>query len=272
LSHPDGQVRYRALESLTMSGTETVQILEPLLSLEMRLKGIERWCALIGYSFVLAALLASLMAGVADHPVEWFMLVYAPICLTWLLVYSRPKGNQLTRSICDAVVGLKEIEAIGLLIDLSRFELDSKSLQDALKEMLPRLHASDSKLLSSRHQLRLVQLLEVKGDAPLLMSVLSAVEQVGDDTAVPFVEQIAAMEGEQLWQLELKERAAECLHHLANRVEIEGRASTLLRPTDQHEHALGLLRPVSGAESGPESNLLIPVLTEPDAPAQTVDV
>jgi HEAT repeat protein len=151
----------------------------------------------------------------------------------------------------------------------------SKTLQVAL----PQLRANDRSPLSVEEREALLKTLEGE-DYALIVAVLKALEQIGDERALPAVEKLLATETSEhrnlFWtrllygdgaahqrrvgMAEVRKAAQECLPYLRVRAEEARQAKTLLRPTGISETVAGetLLRSAQGATSTEVEQLLRP--------------
>jgi hypothetical protein len=133
-------------------------------------------------------------------------------------------------------------------------------LAGALLRLLPRLQYSDTKRWRSDDRRLLLLPLENRFDPELTLCMLKTLEQVGDETALPLVRQLAGM---RLYDPRISQAAHECLPYLTAHAEQVRQAQTLLRATDtvttspddllrpahydtDHEPYEELLRPDSG--------------------------
>lgn len=157
----------------------------------------------------------------------------------------------------------------------SRADLEvKKSAMVALKNLLPQLRADQAAALTAeqRHAL-LIPLRPLAGanskitvtgkgvglrpskspydDIDLTLSILKALEQVGDEKAIPIVEKLTESDATPQMRI-VKEAAEECLQFLEINVERAHQSQTLLRASD----ATNLIA---------SETLLRPVIVQPDA-------
>ncbi len=139
-----------------------------------------------------------------------------------------------------------------------------------LKEMLPRLRASDAAHITPEGMKALLGLLRGP-DYSLTIAVLNTLQQVGDARAIPAVEAVEAETAPptRLWSWwpqvwygewvgnpswdEVRKAARECLPFLRERVEQERQRTTLLRAADTAPESL--LRPAQDHDTPPEQLL-----------------
>lgn len=143
----------------------------------------------------------------------------------------------------------------------------------ALKEILPRLHASDVVYFSADAMNAVVALL-LSEDPALLLATLKALEQIGDEHVIPSVQGMRATwekalpfirdpQAREAYQ-RLVEAADSCLAATGERAQRHRQRQTLLRPA-QNPGSPGetLLRP-AGSTASPPAQLLRPA--NPDDP------
>ena len=188
------------------------------------------------------------------------------ILAAWLHTYLPQRAR---RSLVDLVSTLDDPRFIGpaltmLVPDGITESQTSRALNPhvrnsiviALKNMLPRLRASDNLLLSRDQMKTLLFLLDKPyNDPPLTHSVLRALQQIGDESAIPVVERLARSQ-----RGVIAERANETLEYLRDRLDQKRQAQTLLRASGASE-SIGsdaLLRPVANVGDPAPEQLLRP--------------
>lgn len=164
--------------------------------------------------------------------------------------------------------------AVGVLAILAQ-DRDSELnyyAQQALLNLLPRVRASDAAYIDAEGMAALIELLRVDYDA-LRLALLPALEQIGDERAIPMV---MGVRDSPRVRLEVRQAAAECLPALENRVRLARESATLLRASSgvgPSEAAAQLLRPTTGAPAATD-HLLRPAATgsgTPPEPLKTTD-
>jgi hypothetical protein len=156
-----------------------------------------------------------------------------------------------------------------------------------LKSILPTLKASDAKYMTSEGKEALLSLLHESDDPQLLTATLQALEQIGGQRDIPFVQPLTQWKLPRtlqrihllptglvlLWLTDtyspqsaeeehVREAARNCLLALQERAEQERLRNTLLRPAQAHEDLASVLpRPVQGSSETPPNMLLRPVNT-----------
>lgn len=121
-----------------------------------------------------------------------------------------------------------DLRAVGPLADaLATGDKDMRAVaEEPLMRLLPRLQASDSALLNVTQREALVNALW-KAKPEFALVVLKALEQIGDEKALPMVERLAR--GDKDIDARVTEAAKECLPALRMRAENAKAAQTLLR-------------------------------------------
>lgn len=122
-----------------------------------------------------------------------------------------------------------------------------------LKTLLPSLHMDDANVIQLDQQEALVKLLRHE-DKGLVVAVLKALEQIGDERALVPVERLAM----QTKYPQVQQAAQECLPYLQTRAQEKERVLTLLRPSDSPTAPETLLRPTSAATDDAQEQLLRP--------------
>lgn len=158
-----------------------------------------------------------------------------------------------------------DVRGVGYFVDALTFKDKdvAKEANEALVGLLPQLKASDAHLLNDEQRSILYKQIRGK-DTKLILAILKALEQVGDEKAVPFVQERIDRKHSSGDVLRIQTAAQECMPALKARVEQERAAHTLLRATTANESDSDvLLRPAAGA--GADSTILLqPVESLPD--------
>ena len=95
----------------------------------------------------------------------------------------------------EILARLEEVEVVGTLLEILNIGTRQdwyvrKVIRAALTRLLPRLKASDASRLTPKHWETLHRELQTE-EAPLLLAILKALEQVGDARSLPYVEKLA---------------------------------------------------------------------------------
>ncbi len=154
----------------------------------------------------------------------------------------------------QALATFDDIRAVPFLVTALGYKDQNSQVAaaNALSGLLPRLQASDAALLAPEHHAILNRALkndlELKksGTVRLRIAILQALQQVGDESSLPIVEEMAEGKGKAAGQSEIQWAAQECLPYLRLRAENQRQTQTLLRASDGNmTPADMLLRPAS---------------------------
>lgn len=206
------------------------------------------WGAAIGalHCIVIATILGVLGANPGS-----FGYMYVMICAA---CGSALAPTRLQRALARRVAALDDLRAVGPLCEaLDRQDAATKKIAlGELPRLLLRLRASDRALLNAEQHKALCKAM-AEGETEFRMAALHAIEQIGDETALPLVEALAKKKPSKKKNDESAIfRAREVLAALKERIEKEKDASTLLRPAMGQDAEL--LRPAGhgGGESAEE--------------------
>ncbi len=205
------------------------------------------------------------------------MILIAATALALVLWLVRSTPSRAHNSMIRLITGMKDPRSLGPILTLlmpdrvlgsTEQEYPTTPHSDSLKrpivaacKSLLRTVRADHEVLLTREQMRfLLELLKAPyyGDVGLQLAILKALEQIGDETAVPIVAQIAET---RQWRDVHTVRAAarECLPFLRLRAQQQQAAQTLLRASANSETVIPemLLRPATAtsAECAPEQLL-----------------
>ncbi len=192
----------------------------------------------------------------------------------------------------QALAEYNDLRAAPRLIEILEYNDNSLKADAAtlLEKLLPKLQASDAPMFTPEHHAILNRVLAGKValagkdkalaltlTAKLLTAILVALRQVGTESSLPVVTELAEGKGRAKQFPQLKEAAQECLPFLQSRVENQRQTQTLLRASDGNRTPADmLLRPALDSPSttpadellraAPETNAL-PPLSVSTAPA-----
>jgi HEAT repeat protein len=247
----DRVVAQRALDRM---GPKAIEPLLAMLSLETA-----RWerritvvCGVLVTLTVAAMLQLPALAGFPEG--YWLML----LCIPALVLYAKPFGPH--KRAAEALARVDNIRVIGPLI--AALDLDDPvvvpSAADALKRLLRRIGPDDSAALTESHWATLFRAIDRTGDEELATAALLAVEQVGDERAIPFVAPLESWSGVSMYSEEVRREARACLQLLADQ-SLRGRPGrTLLRAVAGPVSTDALLRAASNAADTNQEALLRP--------------
>jgi hypothetical protein len=166
------------------------------------------------------------------------------------------------------LAGLNSVQAVGPLAEaLDWPDMHSRRIAiEALTQLLPRLHATDAALLNPAQRAALYRTLTMTNagaHSKFLVALLKALEQVGDQAAIPSVENLLKSQPVTSQQKKVHEAARDCLPYLQEQARQDQYSQTLLRaasgPTIPTET---LLRPVSSPQCVETAYLLRADTTE----------
>ena len=190
-------------------------------------------------------------------------LLYSLVCL----VIAEFRGAEKDIEELERVCGVK---AIGPLLEMRNTFLTStqqKAIFHALIKLLPQMKASDVNLLTQKHYESIYSVLKSGGgDAapvvyrePFRHAILKALEQVGDERAIPAVQRIANTPAFLPAARRLRAAAERCLPLLQSNHQTVEATKTLLRASSAEQAAPDtLLRPAALSNPTAPSELLRP--------------
>ncbi len=133
---------------------------------------------------------------------------------------------------------------------------------DALIRLLPRLQATDAERLTAGQHACLQRALQGR-NPELILAILKAFEQIGNESDIPAVMQLAGAQTGKRVSPNLQQAASTCLEFLRQKVDRDRARQSLLRPAERETTpAAHLLRPAHGFEDNqpnrtPASHLVI---------------
>ena len=137
-------------------------------------------------------------------------------------------------------------------------------LGKTLCRLLPQFRADQANLITASQMREMLSLLNTSasgrsvGNGNITLSVLKALEQIGDESAIPAVRNLTSPIYN--YSLEVREAAEQCLNHLYINVGQHREKQTLLRASSSQASATPetLLRPASGTVDTASDQLLRP--------------
>lgn len=178
--------------------------------------------------------------------------------LSIFAIFPLRRPTSLHRLAGEALTKNKDLRVIGPLIEA--LEMDdpyiNRGAVSALIDMLPRLRASDTGLLTPKQMEGLCSTLN-RREPRLILAALKALEQIGDSRALPHVDRLAEQAAYTSEELEIQREARACRSMLVDR-KISSRAGeTLLRASSAPEPSEEtLLRPAQSSTTDPPEILL----------------
>lgn len=188
----------------------------------------------------------------------------------------------------QALAEFDDLRAAPRLIEMLEYNDNGLKIDAAtlLEKLLPKLQASDAPMLTPEHHAILNRLLAGKvalagkdkalaltSTAQLLTAILTALQQVGTESSLPVVTELAEGKGRAKQFPEVQKAARECLPFLQSRAENQRQTQTLLRASDgNHTPADVLLRPAMATPSTIPADELLRAAPETNAPQESVDL
>ncbi len=241
--------RRRALRALDTVGAESLDAVLDLLRAEKRRARVRRRILLWGLAVCVLGAVAVAVLGHASH------VNINPSGL-WIVAVSAVVGRRLQRKAVRRLTEFGDLRCVGFLADaLHDRDRSLRPLAMArLTELLPQMKHSDAGLMSEEQKLSLykaVRLEEARPprveEAQFLVAALGALEQIGDERALPYVEGIAQQAPRSAEEHRVVTAASDSLPALQQRVQNQREAARLLRPAAAPaEGADTLLRPTYG--------------------------
>jgi hypothetical protein len=196
-------------------------------------------------------------------------------------------ATQTQRKGVQALAQFEDVRAVRPLIEAMEYnDKEMKAVAiEKLPVLLPQLRASDAGLLSKEHYAMLNRILNTDlntrkpAAARMRIAVLQALQQVGNESSLPVVEDLAVGKGKAAGYPEVRRAAADCLPFLRVRVDHLRQTQTLLRASDGNLTPPDvLLRPAAASDVTVHADELLraaPAEQTDDVPAtavQTVSV
>lgn len=260
--------------------SESLDTIRTALSQETRLYWRSVWrtvMAFLSFSLLYACGVHRFPNSLLASPSFVLTLVAIMVVAAGLRFAADRKRRLHRRHLTQSLAGHADVRSIGPLIDALKLDdLRTREISyNALIPLLPQLKASDAALLNDSQRTKLLRILSLPIENPLYkdvrdlfrpaknqaieirVSILQALEQVGDSKAIPFVAPLAKQEAKTDGERRIKEAAQECLPALKLRAEQQQTIQTLLRAS-QPSDALPdtLLRAAAGHQDTPSEQLV----------------
>lgn len=192
--------------------------------------------------------------------------IYSLYWLCYALQYavSRYLPTQARQSIARILAETQDMRFLGvglsLLQDNKSDPAVTKSVLIAIRRLLPQIRNDQRDQLTQEQKKAFLHLLiSPYEDVPLTLAVLKALEQVGDEGAMPVVERLAAEPPATPKMKQVRQAACACLEHLHLHAQESHQAQTLLRASaaSSSETSGVLLRPAENTgDTVPPEQLL----------------
>jgi len=252
--------RQTAGAELVALGDEAIAILCCLVVIERKhLKRLNR-----GFSLVSALAWLTFCFSPRPHTTKGYELVFLFTMIAWSCYLCKMYLDEYGRRATRLLMRLEDVRAVGPLLDAMVSHSDDISfisdIRRSLSSLLPRLQASDAKNLLPRHISILNNelthrrtLWKPRVGTDHILTVLKALEQVGDETSLTAVEKLVHITKSE----KVREAAEACLPFLQQRA-VLGK-HTLLRAASHN--TADLLLPAHGAAE-PKSDTLLRAVSE----------
>ena len=213
---------------------------------------------------LLSVVYAAQVALMAAFPNSLIAICFYPISLFWIFFVAIRYGLRYRRT-TEALAAVEDVRMVGPLVERLRGgRTERRSLRvvtQALTRLLPRLQASDASLLTKDQKARLgrylAQLALFGRDTELQIAILYAFQQIGDNQALPVVENLTRSQPRTAAMRRVQQAAVECLPFLQERAQQEYSRETLLRPASGDTRDTNqLLRPLEETDKTDQQHLL----------------
>lgn len=243
------------INATALLGQPTLEDLLSVIQEESKQRKVRSRLAVIFACLIIAGGVVSLIARIKwGIKLQFVPLMGAFTALTVALSAMSQKQKDTTKALAQ----FDDVRAVGAFAEA--LEVPEKDVvavaERKLRELLPRLQASDAPLLDAQQRAILNKKL-LTGNADLVLAILKAYEQVGDSTAVANVETLSR--GTKKWDeaSDVVQAARACLPFLQERLRRAEQEQTLLRASDGNQTAPEtLLRPAAPTQDAQAETLL----------------
>ena len=220
---------------------------------QRRFNRFRLWCVSVYICFFLVGLI--FMFTFKSHVGSWFPILNIFNFLPQIIASGI--NSKRRKKTVEALAKSNDVRIVGPLCDTLSFrdaEM-AKIAQETLIKILPRLQASDAHLLNREQRDRLYGTL-TSGNKPLTLATLKALEQIGDEKAIPEVEKLAnGTRFANIEENEIRDAANHCLPFLRERAAAQKAGQELLRASGLNMNTADLLRPTSSQATEPQELL-----------------
>ncbi|HLJ57687.1 MAG TPA: hypothetical protein VKT77_21810 [Chthonomonadaceae bacterium] len=254
--------RDRARRALDELGASKLDVLIALLQSEVAGRRRKRRAITIAICGYLAIAVSSVIISLATgHHINSHL--FTPF--TWMggIIGGAFAVSGAQKNATKVLAEFDDKRAVGWwALALTYPEREIKSLaRTKLIALLPKLSASDAHLFDEEQRNALNQALSQWSESEAFpVALLNALEQIGDERAVPYVEKLAAGHGMAARSLRVRAAAKACLPALHERIQLAKESATLLRGASVSSASVApdlLLRPASGAANGQAAGELL---------------
>jgi len=252
--------REEALSALFAMGSEGIDALLANLDKKVYKKPLHAeifWAiAILAFSAALVFGVVHLFFGLQLTPQLCLIMLCSQMLLWAMNIFSwRQKRN----AAAEALASFDDVRAVGMLIKALEFDKGIRlPVRHALLWLLPRMKGSDAGLLNADQRRSLCRTLGKNGEE-WNVTVLRALEQVGDASAAPFVLPLTKSKN-----AAIRQAALDCLPFLQDREAQERMSKNLLLASSAEENPAILLRPASSAPETNPTQLLRPASLNTD--------
>ena len=210
---------------------------------------IQRCLAVPLIVYVLAQVFGRLSG---HHFSEWFIVFE----WTFIGIGALASASAYQKNLVGCLYSSGDCSAIGPLAETMWIaKIDRDIVLKALSRLLPQMRASDVNLVTQKQRASLYAALKLKPskNSDFMVVLLNALEQIGDEAAIPYVERLADRPAKGDKALRVQQAARECLPALRDLVRRQHEENTLLRPAAESDE---LLRPASVTSADTPEQLL----------------
>jgi hypothetical protein len=248
-------VQTQAARQITFSGLNSVPgLLAAYAAARADLEELRRrsWYVWLG-GFAFLEILVGILVQDMPNAILTILLLGATAMVRSKVV-DRARAT-IERGMVTALWHFDDVLLLGILIDLYQSNSETELVVMPLIRLLRRLRSSDATHVTMRHRECLYVELDrcnsiVPHSIELVLSILKALEQIGDSPAIPHVRKLVGSAKDR----RIQRAAKECLPFLEAREEHARARGTLLRATSRPAHE-ELLRAVTSGSQGAEQLL-----------------
>jgi len=250
LNNKDPKVKEAAIETLLGMGQAGIDLLMNVIQ-EERIKRKVR--IRNGITIYSSLMLAFVLLSVFTH--GRFMSFFGSF------IFILTTGFAVSQAQQQGVLALaksSDVRAVPFLLEALEFPQQEVKIaaRQGLIALLPQLRIEHANMLTEVHRKLLHKCLR-KQDFDLQAAILKALEQVGDESSLPILQEILDHPNAlSYWRLH--EPAALCMDFIHKNIERVHNVQTLLRASQYTEHQDELLRPAYHTDDTPSNELLRP--------------
>ena len=248
LNNKDPKVKEAAIETLLGMGQAGIDLLVMVMQEEgSKRKARIRNGITIYVSLMLAFVLLSVLTR--GHFMSFFGSFTTIVTAGFAVSQAQQQGVL-------ALAKSSDVRAVPFLLEALEFPQQEVKIaaRQGLISLLPQLRIEHANMLTEAHRKLLHKCLR-KQDFALQSAILKALEQVGDESSLPILQEILDHPNAlSYWRLH--EPAALCMDFIHTNIERVHNVQTLLRASQYTEHQDELLRPAYNTDHMPANELL----------------